>query len=217
MIQTVILDVDGTLVDSNYLHVEAWSRAFRAVGLSIPRASIHKQIGKGSDLFLPTFVTDPVQAEQANQLHSESYAALAEYAYPLPGARELLASLAERGYQAWLATSAKKEELDKVIDDLDARERLAGVITSEDVEGSKPRPDIFPAALTRSGASVEEAVAVGDTVWVWDVEAANRGGLRCVTLLTGGAYSRDELMHAGAVEVFQDAAALLSAGFPEGF
>ena len=214
MIKVVICDLDGTLVDTNYLHVEAWVRAFQAIGKTVPRTAIHKQVGKGSDKFLPVFVTDEAAAQRADALHGEYYAEMQQYGYPLPGAKELLARLKERGIGTWLGTSAKPEELERFIAVLDAEDKLAGVISSHDVEESKPAGDIFAVALERAGAAPAEAIVLGDTIW--DVESATRAGLRTVALLSGGAYSRAELEAAGAVAVYPDCAALLADGFPHG-
>ena len=215
MIRAVIFDIDGTLMDTNYLHVEAFSRAFREIGRDVPRSAIHKQIGKGSDLLLPVLLgADKDAAERADRRHSEIYAELEERAYPLPGAKELLASLAARRIPAWLATSAKPEQLEFLLGALEAEGKIAGVVSSGDVEASKPEPDIFAAALERAGCAADEAVVVGDTVW--DVIAATKAGVRTVGVLTGGAFSRAELEEAGTVAVYQDCAELLASGFPDG-
>jgi HAD superfamily hydrolase (TIGR01509 family) len=218
VITTVILDVDGTLLDTNYLHVEAFAQAFREVGLTGPRRAIHRQIGKGSDLLLAEFTSDATQQRRVNQRHSELYPELQEHGYPLPGAIELLRSLARREYRVWLATSAKPEQIEGILRTLELDEHsqaLDGVISSGEVDQAKPEPDLFEKTLTRAGCSPDEAVVVGDTVW--DVEAASRAGLRTVGVLTGGAYSQRELEEAGAVAVFEDCAALLASNFPEGY
>lgn len=209
----VILDVDGTLMDTNYLHVEAWARALLEVGHPAPRAVIHRQIGKGSDRLLPEFIDDEATRGRANELHSRYYAGQQRGALPLPGAKDLLASLVRRGCGVWLATSAKPDELEPYLEALEARDRVAGIVSSADVDESKPSPDIFELALERAGASAADALAVGDTVW--DVESARRIGLRTVAVLTGGAFSRAELEQAGAVAVYRDCAEILEAGFPE--
>lgn len=215
MVRAVIFDIDGTLMDTNYVHVEAFARAFRELGREVPRSAIHKQIGKGSDLLLPALLgDDEPAAERADTRHSELYAELEDQGYPLPGAKELLASLARRRIPIWLATSAKPEQLEYLIGALEADGRIAGVVSSGDVEASKPAPDIFAAALERAGCRPDEAVVVGDTIW--DVIAAKRAGLRTVGVLTDGAFSRAELEEAGAVAVYQDCAELLSSEFPAG-
>jgi HAD superfamily hydrolase (TIGR01509 family) len=214
LVKAVLLDLDGTLVDTNYLHVEAWARAFAAIGKIVPRTAIHKQVGKGANKLLPEFVADEALAKRADEPHGEYYAPMQEYGYPLPGAKELLTALKQRGIALWLGTSAKPEELERFVKVLDAKDKLAGVISSKDVEESKPAADIFAVALQRASVAPAEAVVVGDTVW--DVKSARRAGVRSVAVLTGGAYSRAELEGAGAVAVYDDCAALLAAGFPNG-
>jgi HAD superfamily hydrolase (TIGR01509 family) len=213
MARFVVLDVDGTLMDTNYLHTEAWARAFEEVGHRIPRARLHKQIGKGSSLLIREFAEDEETEERINDLHSEIYAELQEYGHPLPGAKELISSLRERGYEVWFVTSAKDEELEHHMQELEAEGRISGVVNSSAVENPKPAPDIFELALQKAGASPDETVAVGDAVW--DVEAADAAGIRTVAVLTGGAFSRQELEEAGAVAVYEDCAELLDSSFPE--
>ena len=213
MIRAVLLDIDRTLMDTNYLHVEAWSQAFEEVGERPPRASIHYEIGKGSDRLIPEFVEDGEAGDRASGLHGEFYAKLQHRGHPLPGAKELLSSLTYRGYEVWFATSAKSEELEHHMEELEAEGKVAGVVSSEEVEGTKPAPDIFELALKRAGSSPEETVAVGDSVW--DVESAKEAGVRTVAVMTGGAFSRAELEEAGAFAVYEDCAELLEAGFPE--
>lgn len=213
MAKVVVLDVDGTLMDTNYLHTEAWARAFEEVGHRVPRAQLHKQIGKGSNLLIGEFVEDEETAEKIDDLHSELYGELQEYGHPLPGAKELILSLRERGYEVWFVTSAKDEELEHHMEELEAEGRISGVVNSSDVENPKPARDIFELTLERAGASPDETVAVGDAVW--DIEAADEAGIRTVAVLTGGAFSRQELEKAGAVAVYEDCAALLQSGFPE--
>jgi len=211
--KVVVLDVDGTLMDTNYLHTEAWARAFEEVGHRVPRAWLHRQVGKGSDLLINEFVEDEETAERVDELHSEFYAELQEYGHPLPGAKELIPSLRKRGYEVWFVTSAKDEELEHHMSELEAENYISGVVNSSDVENSKPAPDIFELTLERVGASPDESVAVGDAIW--DVEAADGAGIRTVAVLTGGAFSEQELREAGAVEVYRDCAALLDSAFPE--
>jgi HAD superfamily hydrolase (TIGR01509 family) len=211
--KVVVLDVDGTLMDTNYLHTEAWARAFEEIGHRAPRAEIHKQIGKGSDKLIPEFIEDDEEAyARADELHGELYLEMQDHGHPLPGAKELIASLNERDYEVWFVTSAKDEELEHHLEELEAGGRIAGVVNSSDVEDSKPAPDIFELTLEKAGATPDETVAVGDAVW--DIEAAERAGIRTVAVLTGGAFSEEELKEAGAVEVYGDCAALLDSNFP---
>jgi HAD superfamily hydrolase (TIGR01509 family) len=213
LIKAVFLDIDGTLMDTNYLHVEAWAQAFEEVGARPPRSRIHHEVGKGSDKLIPEFLEDDQKAERASELHSEYYAELQERGHPLPGARELVDSLVEGGYEVWLATSAKPEELEHHMKELGAEGKIAGVVSSDEAEESKPAPDIFGLALERAGVSPEEAVVVGDSIW--DIEAAKEAGVRVAAVMTGGSFSRAELEDAGAYAVYEDCAELLEAGFPE--
>jgi HAD superfamily hydrolase (TIGR01509 family) len=213
MARVVVLDVDGTLMDTNYLHTEAWARAFERVGHRVPRARLHKEVGKGAGLLIREFVDDEETVEKIQNLHSEFYGELQEHGHPLPGAKELISSLKERGYEVWFVTSAKDEELKHHMQELEAENSVDGVVNSSAVENPKPAPDIFELALQKAGASPDETVAVGDAVW--DVEAADAAGIRTVAVLTGGAFSRQELEEAGAVAVYEDCAELLDSNFPE--
>jgi HAD superfamily hydrolase (TIGR01509 family) len=213
VVRVVILDVDGTLMDTNYLHTEAWARALDEVGHRAPRAEVHKQIGKGSDQLIREFVEEEDAAEKVDERHGELYGELQYYGYPLPGAKELIASLAERGYEVWFVTSAKPEELEMHQERLESEEKISGVVNSSEVERSKPAPDIFELALEKTGSSTEETVSVGDAIW--DIEAANQIGIRTVAVLSGGAFSEEELKEAGAVAVYNNCAELLDSGFPE--
>ena len=213
MIKAVFLDIDGTLMDTNYLHIEAWAQAFEEVGARPPRSRIHHQVGKGSDRLIPEFVEDDQKAERVSELHSEYYAQLQERGHPLPGAKELVTSLVDRGYEVWFATSAKPEELEHHMKELGAKDNIAGVVSSDEAEESKPAPDIFGLALERAGVSPEEAVVVGDSIW--DIEAAKEAGVRAAAVMTGGAFNRAELEEAGAYAVYQDCHELLNDDFPE--
>ncbi len=211
MVKAVFLDIDGTLMDTNYLHIEAWAQAFEEVGARPPRSRIHHEVGKGSDKLIPGFVEDG-KAGRVSELHSEYYAQLQERGHPLPGAKELVASLAERGYEVWFATSAKPEELEHHMKELGAEGKISGVVSSDEAEESKPAPDIFGLALERAGVSPEDAVVVGDSVW--DLEAAKEAGVRAAAVMTGGAFSRAELEEAGAYAVYEDCQELVDDGFP---
>ncbi|MCU1279521.1 MAG: HAD-superfamily hydrolase subfamily variant 3 [bacterium] len=209
----ILLDIDGTLVDTNYLHVDAWARAFHGIGLVVPRAAIHRQIGKGSDQFLPLFVKQPAKAEEADALHLEEYDKLAEFGFALPGARELVEALRGDGHELWVATSAKPEEVAQRLDKLGVdKSILAGIVSSGDVARSKPAPDLFVEACKRAHCAPAQAIVIGDTVW--DMQAARAAGTRAVAVLTGGAFSRAELHEAGAVAVYEDCAEMVAKRFP---
>jgi HAD superfamily hydrolase (TIGR01509 family) len=213
LIKAVFLDIDGTLMDTNYLHIEAWALAFEEVGARPPRSTIHQEVGKGSDKLIPEFVEDDRKAERASELHSDYYADLQERGYPLPGAKKLIASLVDQGYEVWLATSAKPEELEHHMQELGAEGKISGVVSSDEAEESKPAPDIFGLALERAEAAPEDAVVVGDSIW--DIQAAKEAGVRAAAVMTGGAFSRAELEEVGAYAVYEDCDELLGAGFPE--
>jgi HAD superfamily hydrolase (TIGR01509 family) len=208
----VLLDVDGTLVDTNYLHVDAWARAFHTLGMVVPRAAIHRQVGKGSDQFLPYFLKDKKQWKRADRLHLRYYAQVEKNGFALPGARELIEALKSDGHSLWIATSGKPKELKERLKTLRVDEALFdGVVSSGDVKRSKPYPDIFRTVLKRAGVRPKDAAVIGDTLW--DVQAARRARIRSFALLSGGAFSGDELEAAGAAAVFEDCEELLDHGF----
>lgn len=204
----VLFDIDGTLVDSNYLHVHAWQRAFHEAGLPVAAWRIHRSIGMdGSTLVdqLSGGADDDVQ-KQLKDLHSRYYEADAGLLNPLPGARELLHKVADLGLQVVLATSAPDNELAMLRSTLKVDDLVSAITSAEDVEQAKPRPDIVNVALQKAGVDAADAIFIGDTVW--DVEAANRAGVACIAVLSGG-VSRGELDNAGAAAIFEDAQDLL--------
>jgi HAD superfamily hydrolase (TIGR01509 family) len=201
-----ILDVDGTLVDTNYQHVIAWSRAFARHDIVLPLWRIHRHIGMGGDQFVAALAGDDVERERGDDIRAaekELYFELIAEVKPLAGARELTEVLKERGHAVVLASSAKAEEVDHYLDLLDARELADGWTTSADVEATKPHPDLVVAAVEKAGGG--EAVMVGDTPW--DCESARGAGVPTVCVLTGG-FSEQELQDAGAVAVFESIAQL---------
>ena len=200
MVKVVVLDVDGTLMDTNYLHTEAWARAFEEVGHRVPRVRLHKEVGKGAELLIREFVEDEETIEKIQDLHSEFYGELQEYGHPLPGAKELISSLKERGYEVWFVTSAKDEELEHHLQELEAEDSIDGVVNSSDVENPKPAPDIFEVVLKKLGIEGADAVAIGDTPY--DAEAAVRAGIKCFGVKSGG-WSEKKLLAKGALRVFQ--------------
>lgn len=215
MVKVVILDIDGTLMDTNYLHTEAWARALEEVDRRTPRAEVHKQIGKGSEQLIQEFIDDEAAAEKVEELHDELYDELQYHGYPLPGAKELITLLVERGYEVWFVTSAKPEELELHQARLESEGKITGIVNSSEVEDSKPAPDIFELALEKTGSSPEETISVGDATW--DIESAAKAGIQTVAVLSGGAFSEEELKEAGAIAVYKNCAELLDSGFPEEF
>jgi HAD superfamily hydrolase (TIGR01509 family) len=215
MIRVVILDVDGTLLDTNYLHVEAWARAFQAVNRQIPRAIIHRQIGKGSHFMLDELLREDSLHRQVSDLHRQFYAEIQHEGYPLPGAKELIASLVSHHIAVWLATSAKPEVAKNHASLLDAKNHVSGIVSSGDVEKAKPASDIFQHTLAQAASSPHDTLVIGDTIW--DIQAARGCGLRTIAVMTGGAFSREEFEKEGAVAVYKDCADLLASGFPNTF
>ena len=206
---TAILDIDGTLVDTNYHHALAWYRAFRQHGIVLPLWRIHRHIGMGGDQLVPALAGEGVEEELGDAIRATEkplYLSLIEEVEPFDGARELIVELNERGHTVVLASSAKENEVDHYLDVLDARELAQDWTTSADVEATKPAPDLVRAALVKAGGDGRgPGVMLGDSTW--DCEAAARAGVETVALLTGG-YSEEELREAGAVAVFESIAEL---------
>ncbi len=200
MAKAAILDVDGTLIDTNFHHAIAWYRAFRQHEIVLPLWRVHRSIGMGGDHMVPELVGEEVAEEKGDDIRAAEkplYKALIEEVEPLQGARELIEDLHGRDQPVILASSAKPDELDFYIDQLGARELAEDWTSGADVETTKPDPDLVEAALEKAGT--RDAVLVGDSIW--DVESAKRAGIETVAILTGG-FSEDELREAGAADVF---------------
>ncbi|CAN5192692.1 HAD family hydrolase [soil metagenome] len=200
----VLFDVDGTLVDSNYLHVHAWAKAFAEVGKPVESWRIHRSIGMdGAELVasLSGGADDDVTTK-LKDLHSQFYEETTSLLRPLPGARELLDRVAALGLQVVLATSAPEDELSTLRKVLDRDDVVSTATSSGDVSTAKPQPDIVEIALERAGVAADRAVFVGDAVW--DAEASGRAGVQSIGVLSGG-FSRGELEEAGASAVFENA------------
>ena len=196
-----ILDVDGTLVDSNYQHAIAWYRAFREHDVTPPIWRIHRHIGMGGDQLVAAVAGDEAERTSGDgirEAETRRYAELIDEVSAFEGARELLAELKGRGHDVVLASSGKEDEVEHYVDLLDARGLADSWTTSADVERTKPAPDLVAVAMRRAGEL--SAVMVGDSTW--DVEAAKRAELKTIAVLTGG-FSEAELLDAGAVAVFE--------------
>ncbi|OJF11891.1 HAD family hydrolase [Couchioplanes caeruleus] len=206
----VLFDVDGTLVDTTYLHAVAWWEALRRHDHDVPMAKIHRAIGMGSDKILDQLLGDgrDTDDEWLSTAHDVLYGAWWERLRPLPGAADLLRACADRGLAVVLASSAKGAELTKLREVIDADDVITAATSSADAEESKPAPDILEAALDQSGVDPRQSVFVGDAVW--DVKAAAKLDIPCIGLACGGT-SAEELTAAGAVETYDDPAALLAA------
>ena len=203
-----ILDIDGTLVDTNYHHAVAWYRAFRQHGIVLPIWKIHTHNGMGGDQLVASLTDEETDEEKGDDIRSAEkalYMALIEEVEPMAEAREFVVDLKERGHTVVLASSAKADEVEHYLDLLDVREVADAWTTSADVESTKPEPDLVKAAMEKAGD--DGAVMVGDTPW--DIEAARKADVPTVAVITGG-FSRAELEQAGAAVVFESVAELRS-------
>ncbi|MER6400482.1 HAD family hydrolase [Kitasatospora sp. NPDC001603] len=210
MAPTALFDVDGTLLDTNYLHTLAWAEALAQYGHTPAMARIHASIGMGGDQLLDHVLgrdRDRSGDGDLSAAHQALYARFWPVLRPFDGAAALLRAVAARGWTVVLASSASGRDLAVMRDVLDADDVVAAVTGADDVDASKPAPDLVRAALDKAGARPEEAVFVGDTPW--DVQAAATAEVPCVAVLSGG-WSERDLRAAGALEVHEDVAALLA-------
>lgn len=197
---TVVLDIDGTLVDTNYQHAIAWHRALRGHGYVVQLWEIHRHIGMGGDQIVTVLVGEEAERKDGDAIREgegEAYGELIGEVQAMHGATELLGELSEDSARAVLASSAKAEEVEHYIDLLDARDLVEGWTTAADVERTKPHPDLVRVALEKVGCE-GPAVMVGDSTW--DVKAAGAAGVPTLAVLTGG-FAEAELREAGAAEV----------------
>ena len=209
--QAILFDIDGTLVDSNDAHILAWERAFVEAGHSFDRQTIHDQIGKGTDMLVPTLLPDSDEAEQVALGEAHGRIFQADYLHgvrPFPGARDLIARVHADGRRVVLASSASKAELDHYLELIDVRDLVDASTSADDVERTKPAPDIFATAL-QSVAPLppQAAIVLGDTPY--DMEAARECGIPAIGLRSGG-FSDAALSGAGALAIYDDVAALLA-------
>jgi HAD superfamily hydrolase (TIGR01509 family) len=198
-----VLDVDGTLVDSNYQHALAWYRAFRSLGEIFPIWRIHRLIGMGGDQLVAALGGEELEERIGDEARErwvrEADPLMAEVAL-LPGARELIVALKDRGHRVVLASSGKPHHVDRALDLLDVREIVDGWTTSEDVDRTKPAPDLLHVALKKIGEPADApSVVIGDSVY--DVEAAKNAGMPAIVVRSGG-FGDDELRRAGAVAIY---------------
>jgi HAD superfamily hydrolase (TIGR01509 family) len=196
----VLVDADGTLLDTNYLHTIAWARAFRDLGSAVPMNAIHRLVGMGGDHLVPELLgrDDP----GAHEAHTRHYSDLKPEIRPLPGAAALVRRLHDAGLTVVLATSSPKNDLDDLRRALDADDAIDEIVDADDVHHSKPAPDIFETAREKGGIDADLVLAIGDSVW--DVRAARAAGMGCVAVESGGT-SRHELSESGALSVYRDA------------
>ena len=202
----IIFDIDGTLCDSNYQHALAWYQAFRQHDVQLPVWELHRHLGMGGDQFVAAVAGDEAEKEVGDEVraaHDAIYMTMIQSVGVFDGARELLEDLKGDGFRVVLASSAKQREVDHYLDLLDGRDVADDWTSSDDVEQTKPEPDLVLAAREKLGGG--DAVMVGDTPW--DIEAARRSDVPTIAVLTGG-FSEAELRDAGAVAVFRSVAQL---------
>lgn len=210
MVKAVLCDIDGTMVESNWLHAEAWQKAFAEVGIDLDREQVRRQIGKGGDELIPVFV--PWWRRKAVEEPLKRYR---EWIFRkdflpkvmrLPKVREFAEELKRREIRLALASSAKKNDLKDYVRIMGLEGMVDEATSADDADRAKPHPDIFSATLNRLGMKPEECIALGDTPY--DAEAAGKAGLRTIGVETGG-WTHEELMEAGCVEVYASVAELL--------
>ncbi|HVW43151.1 MAG TPA: HAD family hydrolase [Amycolatopsis sp.] len=202
MAPVLVLDVDGTLVDTNYHHALAWFRAFRQSDVTVPIWRIHRAIGMGGDQLVPTVAGRGVEEELGDAVRAawkKEIDAILDEVCLIDGARRLLQDATAAGYTVVLASSGKPDHVDHYLDLLQARDLAHDWTSSQDVSATKPEPNLIQAALAKAGD--DEAVVVGDSVW--DCQAAHRVGLPCVAVRTGG-FGEQELRDNGASRVYDD-------------
>jgi HAD superfamily hydrolase (TIGR01509 family) len=201
MALTTILDVDGTLVDTNYHHAIAWHRALRASGHRVQMWEVHRHIGMGGDKIVTALAGHEVEDSEGDAIRDaegKAYGELIDEVEPMDGARELIEELKDDDCAVILASSAKQEEVDHYLDLLHARDLVDGWTSSADVEETKPAADLVQTALEKAGKG--PALMIGDSTW--DVKAASAAEIPTLAVLTGG-FSEAELREAGAVEVVE--------------
>jgi len=199
MPNALTVDIDGTLVDSNYQHVIAWQRAFERHGHRAEAWIVHRYVGKGGDKMVASVAGDDAETSHGDSIReteAEEFRGLIGEVRPFEGASEFVGSMKSKGFTVVLASSAKGEEVDHYLDLLDLREAVDGFTTSADVDATKPEPNLIEAALEKAGT--RDALMIGDSIW--DVEAARRSDLESLAVMTGG-FSKGELLAAGALDV----------------
>jgi phosphoglycolate phosphatase-like HAD superfamily hydrolase len=211
VVKAVIFDIDGTMLDSVDLHAKAWHEAFARFGREVPYDKIRSQIGKGGDQLMPVFLSQPELEEFGKELEHYRGTLFKDtflpQVRPFPRVRALFSRLAHDQKQVAVASSAKGDELAHYLKLAEVEDLLSAKVSSDEVERSKPHPDIFEAALGQlNGTSSESALVVGDTPY--DIEAANKAGMRTVAVTCGG-FAEEDLRHAGAIAIYRDLADIL--------
>lgn len=210
MAKALLCDIDGTLVQSNWLHAEAWQIAFEAMDLKLEQEAIRKQIGKGGDELIPVFVPwwkRPIVEEPLKTYRKFLFQhGLRQQVTAIPGVRELLLKAHAAGIKVAVATSSDKDDLEVLLGVAGVDDLIDEQTTADDADRAKPHPDIFAAVIKRLGLPPTECIALGDTPY--DAESAGKAGIRTIGVMTGG-WSRQELFDAGCIEVYESAADLL--------
>lgn len=209
MALVAILDIDGTLVDTNYHHAIAWYRAFREHDVTLPIWRVHRAIGMGGDQLVGALAGDDFENEHGDDVRASEkdlYRELIDEVAPLPGAIDLVHRLDELGHSVVLSSSAKEDEVEHYLDLLGVRDVADAWTSSQDVEQTKPAPDLVQSALEKSEQRDDGAVMLGDSVY--DCQAAARADVPSLGVLTGG-FSREELEEAGAKAVYESPAEIL--------
>lgn len=210
MERAAVFDVDGTLVDTNHLHVTTWWEALRQAGHQVPMHAVHRAIGLGSEDLVAHLLGDDRDKDQDAELSAAHKALYGQYFDRLPALQDagrLLRRLDHEGWRVVLATSAGGGELSALRRAIDADDAIMATASADDVEQGKPAPEPVEHALELAGVPAENAVFVGDTVW--DMRAGSRAGVRCVGVLCGG-IPRADLEEAGAQAIYDDPAQLLA-------
>ncbi|HEX7180713.1 MAG TPA: HAD family hydrolase [Thermoanaerobaculia bacterium] len=205
----VLLDVDGTLVDSNHAHVDAWVQAFSENGYDVPREKVGKLIGMGGDNLLPVALgldKESAEGKKLSERHTELFKEKLPSLRAFPGVRQLLERIRDDGLDLVVATSANRDELDPLLEIAGVKDLLDEATSADDAESSKPDPDIVHASLDRLGCPPEETVMLGDTPY--DVEAAGKAGVRVIAFRCGGLFTDEELK--GALAIYDGPADLLA-------
>lgn len=195
----ILFDVDGTLVDTNYLHTLAWSRALKDVGEWAPMNAIHRLVGMGGDNLVPELLGRP--CPEAEKARSQRYQEIIGEAEPFPNAQGLVAQAHQHGLVTALATSSPSDELASILEVLAIDEFLDAKTTADDIGSSKPDPEVFVKTMEVASLEPSRTLAIGDSVW--DVEAARAAGIGCLAVESGG-FSQHELSEAGALHVYRD-------------
>ncbi len=196
-----LVDIDGTLVDSNYQHALAWYRAFRLHGLIIPVWRCHRAIGMGGDQLVTHLAGEGFEREQGEAARLEEKALFAQMiaeTQPFEGARALIEDLKELGCKVVISSSAQSQDLQHYLDLLDARALVDGWTDSSSVDATKPAPDLIEAAVEIAGGG--KAVLIGDSTW--DCKSAKTAKVPTICVRTGG-FGADELLDAGAIAVYE--------------